>query len=583
MSFAVPRSNRRTSGVGDYEQTDVARNIGSVLRFGKVSEVDFENRLCRVELNNGVITDYIPWITIRAGGNVHWSAPSIDEVVLVLSPSGEINNAVVLPAMQSNANGTWPFNFDDLEFVWGGLGEPRDALWRWLFADGAILENDPTAHQFRVEQQNTRLMGKTVFHAKSDHYIYIDADNECATVHVKAPFIKLEGDVQITGQLLQGGRIVGTEPDGEGLKDLTLVGDPIKLNPGGGILSLAASLITSFAGAGFSLGTLGSILGNFGGSITQGLTGLASNVLGQSGMSALIGGLAESGIGAAISQVGALPVLGEVFNAAGFVGNVLTGQGGITQLVAGVTSGTGLDLTGTFQGLSGLSSAIGTAFNVPALSNLTDNAALGAIANVITTGDLTINDVMEVANGAIQVSGYTPPAGINNAINTAMAATAAVVDGNGNTVAGTNITQRDPADIMAGLRDPISRITDSQIADVIGQRGLATPLQGLLESGDKGGQIIGQFISDGAVSLEQVLDMSSVFLHGTDPRANAHPGAGGGGGDTFFKHFNRSDYEPEDSDCKDMSDKSGSHTDNRVTQEVDAWGDFGTNVYPDIA
>ena len=77
--------------------------------------------------------------------------------------------------------------------------------------------------------------------------------------------IKLEGDVQITGQLLQGGRIVGTEPDGNGLKELVLVGDPIKLNGGGGILGLAASLVGTLAAGGFSLGTLGASLTGFGG------------------------------------------------------------------------------------------------------------------------------------------------------------------------------------------------------------------------------------------------------------------------------------------------------------------------------
>ena len=130
MSFAVPRSNRRTSGVGDYESTDVARNIGSLLRFGKVHSVDHVQRLCRVALPNNLITDDLPWITFRAGGNVFWAAPSVDEAVLLLCPSGELNNGVVLPALQNNPNGTYPFNFSDLEYKFGDLGDPREGLWR---------------------------------------------------------------------------------------------------------------------------------------------------------------------------------------------------------------------------------------------------------------------------------------------------------------------------------------------------------------------------------------------------------------------------------------------------------------------
>ena len=193
MSFSVPRSDRRTSGVGDFESTDVARNIGSLLRFGKVQSVDYAQRLCRVELNNGLVTDSLPWLTIKGGGDVFWNAPSVDETVLLLSPSGELNNAVVLPALQHHTNGTWPYNFSDLAFEWGGLGEPRDALWRWLFKDGALLENDPERHQFRVEQVQSRVRGQEIAHLQSDKLVFIDGDTDGCVVHVKAPFIKLEG------------------------------------------------------------------------------------------------------------------------------------------------------------------------------------------------------------------------------------------------------------------------------------------------------------------------------------------------------------------------------------------------------
>ena len=67
MSFAVPRSSRRTSGVGDYELTDTARNIGTLLRFGQVLSVDYALRTCCVQLQENLQTDNLPWITMRAG------------------------------------------------------------------------------------------------------------------------------------------------------------------------------------------------------------------------------------------------------------------------------------------------------------------------------------------------------------------------------------------------------------------------------------------------------------------------------------------------------------------------------------
>ena len=579
MGFAVPRSNRQTSGVGDYELTDTARNIGSLLRFGTIHSVNYEARLCRVQLNNDVVTDEIPWITITAGGSVFWNAPSVEETVLLLSPSGELNNSVCLPALQMNPNGTWPFKFSDLEFEWGGLGSPRTALWRWLFADGAILENDAQLNQFRVEQNQTRLMGREILHGKSKKYIYIECDEEdddgeaVGVVHIKSPMIKLEGDVQITGQLLQGGRIVGTEPDGNGLKELMLVGDPIKLNGGGGILGLAASLVGTLAAGGFSLGTLGASLAGFG-DIGKALGGL-SGILGQSGMGSLLSSLPISGIGSALEVTGALPVLGELFNGLGFSG-ITNLAGGAVNLVAGVTSGSGLKLTGTgaiFQGLSTVTDALGAAFPaVSGLANLTDSTALGAISTAITGGSLTINDVMAVVDGTIAVTGFTPPAGVSSALNIAMAATDAIDDGNGNIVAGPQLLDNAADIVMGGLRGAANNLTDNQIADKIIEQGLATVYDGLKEGEVDGGSLIGSFIQNGDVTLEQVLDMGGVFLGGADASAQQAGSSEPAAEQEFFEHFDRA--RPGEFAQRDTTDRAMSGTDPRVTQSPNKWGDL---------
>ena len=575
MGFAVPRSNRQTSGVGDYELTDTARNIGSLLRFGTIHSVNYEARLCRVQLNNNVVTDEIPWITITAGGSVFWNAPSVEETVLLLSPSGELNNSVCLPALQMNPNGTWPFKFSDLEFEWGGLGSPRTALWRWLFADGAILENDAQLNQFRVEQNQTRLMGREILHGKSKKYVYIECEEEddngdpVGVVHIKSPMIKLEGDVQITGQLLQGGRIVGTEPDGNGLKELMLVGDPIKLNGGGGILGLAASLVGTLAAGGFSLGTLGASLAGFG-DIGKALGGL-SGILGQSGMGSLLSSLPISGIGSALEVTGALPVLGELFNGLGFSGITNLVQGGV-QLVSGVTSGSGLDLTKAFTGLAGVTDALDSVFPDLGLDGLDDLTALGGIAGAITGGDLTINDVMSVVDGTIAVTGFTPPAGVSSALNLAMAATDAIVDNNGNTVAGPQLLDNAADLVMGGLRGAANNLTDSQIADKIVEQGLATVYDGLREGEVDGGSLIGSFIQNGDVSLEQVLDMGGVFLGAADASAQQAGGSEPAAEQEFFDHFDRA--KPGEFAQRDTSDKAGSETDPRVTQQPDRWSEL---------
>jgi phage baseplate assembly protein gpV len=576
MGFAVPRSNRQTSGVGDYELTDTARNIGSLLRFGTIHSVNYEARLCRVQLNNNVVTDEIPWITITAGGSVFWNAPSVEETVLLLSPSGELNNSVCLPALQRNPSGTWPFKFSDLEFEWGGLGEPRTALWRWLFADGAILENDAELNQFRVEQNQTRLMGREILHGKSKKYIYIECDEEddsgdpVGVVHIKSPMIKLEGDVQITGQLLQGGRIVGTEPSGNGLKELVLVGDPIKLNGSGGVLGIASSLVGTLAGGGFSLGTLGASLSNFG-NIGQSLGGL-SGILGQSGMGSLISSLPISGIGSALEVTGTLPVLGELMNGLGFAGSFLEDATGAANLVLGITSGSGLDLTSSFTGLTSVSNALNSAFPNAGLSGLTDLTALGGIATSITSGNLTINDVMSVVDGTMAVTGFTPPAGVSSALNIALAATDVITDEDGNIVQGPQLLDNAADTVMTGLRGASNNLTDDQIADKIIEQGLATVYEGLREGDVDGGALIGSFIQNGDVTLEQVLDMGGVFVGATDASAQQAGSSEPAAEQEFFEHFDRA--RPGEFAQRDTTDRAMSGTDPRVTQSPNKWGDL---------
>ena len=559
MQFSVPRSNLRTSGVGDYESTDVARNIGSLLRYGKIYSVDLALRLCRVTLPNELITDDLPWITAKAGGNAFWSAPSVGETVMLLSPSGELNNAVVLPALQNNPEGTWPFDFSDLEFIWGGLGDPRTTVWRWLFSDGGILENDAESNQFRLEQKKSRIYGGEILHAKSEKFIYIDADTEQGIVHIKAPMIKLDGSVHITGQLLQTGRISGVAADGKAMKSLDLLGDPINLNSNGGVLGLLAGLIGAVTGGALSLGQLGNIMSQFG-DIVGGLNGLAENILGSTGLTTLFtaaGGLNISGIGAAMGVTGSLPVLGEVFNGLGFVGTILEDATGLL-LQSGITSGTGLDLTGAFSGLSGIAGALGVEFNIPALSGLTDSGALGMIASVIDGGQLTINDVMDVvANSGLLPDGSD----ISDAITFALSATDVVLGDTGFEPGPVMLDffANSGTDVMAALLGSNTNLTAEQIVNKISELELATNLEALLAADVNGGQGIGSLIADGKISLEQILNMSGIFTGGPDPIAIGVQPGDEGGSQQFFDYFER--VKPAEIPGRYMGTGSGSSED----------------------
>lgn len=80
---------------------ELLRLLLNVVRTGIITEVDTENWLCRVATGE-LVTNWIPWLTTRAGGAVTWWAPSVDEQVLLLSVGGDLSAAFVLPAIYSN-------------------------------------------------------------------------------------------------------------------------------------------------------------------------------------------------------------------------------------------------------------------------------------------------------------------------------------------------------------------------------------------------------------------------------------------------------------------------------------------------
>ena len=189
-------------------------------------------------------------------------------------------------------------------------------------------------------------------------------------------------------------------------------------------------------------------MGAFGGSLTGGLAGLATNVLGSTGLGTLVSSLPISSIAGGLSLTGVAPVLGTVFNGLGFPGVTNIVQG-VTTLVPGLTTGTGLSLTGAFQGLSGVASALG-------IPGTTDFTALGSIVGAVEGGTLGVNEMVNVLTGVTQVAGFTPPGEVNQILGLVQGATAAVnstTTGQGQASARTS-TVAGPA-MMANAADAI--------------------------------------------------------------------------------------------------------------------------------
>lgn len=77
---------------------ELQRKLANIVRIGVIKEIDYDKAKVRVQIGE-LLTDYLPWITSKAGKDRDWSPPDIDEQVVVFSPLGELSLGVVLPGI----------------------------------------------------------------------------------------------------------------------------------------------------------------------------------------------------------------------------------------------------------------------------------------------------------------------------------------------------------------------------------------------------------------------------------------------------------------------------------------------------
>lgn len=105
----------------NFDFAELERRISNLIRVGTVVTADYGRALVRVRCDD-VTTDWLPWMTRRAGADIDWWAPEVGEQVVVMSPSGLIEAAFVLPAMYSDSNPE-PATSPDIHTVRYGNGD----------------------------------------------------------------------------------------------------------------------------------------------------------------------------------------------------------------------------------------------------------------------------------------------------------------------------------------------------------------------------------------------------------------------------------------------------------------------------
>ncbi len=149
--------------------TEIMRLITNLIRTGVVTEVDRENWLCRVKTGD-LETNWISWLTLRAGNARTWWRPSEGEQVVLLSLGGNLETAFALPAIYSNQFAPPSTSADACvtEHPDGGWFEYEPATGRWYVrgiksmvieaADNITLKTS----EFVLEADRTRINSEVV-------------------------------------------------------------------------------------------------------------------------------------------------------------------------------------------------------------------------------------------------------------------------------------------------------------------------------------------------------------------------------------------------------------------------------------
>lgn len=119
----------------DFALTELDRRLANLIRIGTVEQADYPNARVRVRAGQ-LLTGWLPWLTRRAGKDRDWWGPEVGEQVVVLSPSGDPAQGVVLGAIYQKA--------------YAAPGD-QPTVHRSRYDDGTEIEYDRASHRLRVQ------------------------------------------------------------------------------------------------------------------------------------------------------------------------------------------------------------------------------------------------------------------------------------------------------------------------------------------------------------------------------------------------------------------------------------------------
>lgn len=171
--------------------SEILRLLRNLIRIGTVAAVNLDDGLCRVDTGDNT-TDWLHWLTARAGRSRSWSAPSVGEQVLVLCLGGELDTGFVLPGVFSDNN--------------PAPSASADAL-HWSFPDGAVIEYEPETGALTATGIQTALIKAAVSITLDSPLVECTQALKTATFELTGGGT-MKGDVQHSGGAFSSNGVV---------------------------------------------------------------------------------------------------------------------------------------------------------------------------------------------------------------------------------------------------------------------------------------------------------------------------------------------------------------------------------------
>ncbi len=118
--------------MSNFGTAEMARRLDGMISIGRIVEVRADTAEAKAEIGD-LRTAWLPWMAHQAGQDRTWWVPEIGSQVVIVAPSGNIDQGVILSgALYSDANPA-----------------PADTatVHRTIYADGAVIEYDRAAHR----------------------------------------------------------------------------------------------------------------------------------------------------------------------------------------------------------------------------------------------------------------------------------------------------------------------------------------------------------------------------------------------------------------------------------------------------